>query len=114
MASFSSMFTCELPSVKIYFQMTEKSTRCWYGKGILYLLEESNDSKLCTRPEQTSRVQEVCQCLFMCSGQSFIAKYNCGKAEKYLLSFKSLFQGRKNLEKPRCTLEAQDLRLLMV
>ena len=75
---------CTLPVSlgKIHFLRTHKSTRYRYEKAILYRLSQSNGSKICTWPGQTWSLESVSQIFRLCPALSFIAKYNCGRAER--------------------------------
>ena len=81
-ADMTLMCTLQVRSVKSRFFRTHKSTRYRYEKAILYPRNLSNGSKFCTLPEQAWGKQSVSKNLGMSSGPSFIAKYNCGRAEK--------------------------------
>ena len=79
--------TLLVPYGKSIFLRTHKSMRYRYEKAILYPLTQSNGSKICTWPGQTWSLESVSQIFSMYPGPSFIAKYNCGRAEKSFSNF---------------------------
>ena len=79
--------TLPVPLRKIHFSQDSQIHEVQVQKAILYPLTQSNGSKICTWPGQTWSLENVSQIFCMCSGPSFIAKYNCGRAEKSLANF---------------------------
>ena len=77
---------CTLP-VPLGVKSIFLRTRYRYEKAILYPLSQLNDLKICTWPEQTWSLEKLSQLFRMCPGPSFMAKYNCGRAEKSFANF---------------------------
>ena len=79
--------TLQVRSVKSRFLGTYNSSTCRYEKAIFYPRNQSNGSKLCTRPGQMLGKKRVSQNLCICSGPSFIAKYSYEREEKLFANF---------------------------
>ena len=79
--------TLQVRSVKSRFLRTYNSPTYNYEKAILYPRNQLNGSRICTGPGQMSGKQSVCQNFSICSGPSFIAKYNYGREEKLFADF---------------------------
>ena len=74
---------------KIPFSQDSQINKVQVRKSYFVPLNQSNGSNICTRPGQTLSLQRVFQIFCMCSGRSFIVKYNCWRAENHLLIFDS-------------------------
>ena len=78
--------TLQARSVKSRFLRTHNSPTYRYEKAILYPRNQSNGSKICTRPGQLSGKQSMSQNFCICSG-SFIAIYSCEGEEILFADF---------------------------
>ena len=79
--------TLQARSVKSRLLRTHKSSTYRYEKAMLYPRNQSNGSKIDTRPGQMSGKQTVSQNFCICSGPSFIAKYSYKMEEKLFSNF---------------------------